>query len=151
MTRVRAIFATAAALVCLAGMSAQAQPWPSRPVRIIAPFAAGGAADTLGRIIAEQLSTAFRQQFFIENRGGAGGIIGAQAGAAAEPDGYTKVPVALEAVLARDQGRPWFTHLAVRGGGFGRFSGRFEFSAGEPPPFCLPTAGRPVPPSRLIV
>ena len=70
MTGVRAIFATAAALVCVAGMSAQAQTWPSRPVRIIAPF---------------------RQQFFIENRGGAGGIIGAQAGAAAEPDGYTLV------------------------------------------------------------
>ena len=72
-------------------LSAQAQNWPNKPVRIIAPFAAGGAADTLGRIIAEQLTTAFREQFFVENRGGAGGIVGAPAGAEAEPDGYTLV------------------------------------------------------------
>ena len=90
--KLRALFATFTAFACLAALlpcaSAQAQNWPNRPVKIIAPFAAGGAADTLGRIIAEQLSTAFRQQFFIENRGGAGGIVGAAAGAAAEPDGY---------------------------------------------------------------
>ena len=90
MLRLRTIFA-AAALTCLACASAQAQNWPNRPVKIIAPFAAGGAADTLGRIIADHLSTAFREQFFIENRGGAGGVVGAQAGAAAEPDGYTLV------------------------------------------------------------
>ena len=124
MTGVRAIFATAAALVCLAGMSAQAQTWPSRPVRIIAPFAAGGAADTLGRIIAEQLSTAFRQQFFIENRGGAGGIIGAQAGAAAEPDGYTLVISSIASNVispvfhanAGYDGLRDFTHIAYLGG-----------------------------------
>jgi tripartite-type tricarboxylate transporter receptor subunit TctC len=124
MTGVRAIFATAAALVCVAGMSAQAQTWPSRPVRIIAPFAAGGAADTLGRIIAEQLSTAFRQQFFIENRGGAGGIIGAQAGAAAEPDGYTLVISSIASNVispvfhanAGYDGLRDFTHIAYLGG-----------------------------------
>src|SRR4030088_1941533 len=91
MLRLRALAITTAALTCLVCASAQAQNWPNRPVKIIAPFAAGGAADTLGRILAEQLSTAFPQQFFIENRGGAGGIIGAAAGAAAEPDGYTLV------------------------------------------------------------
>jgi len=91
--RLRAFLAALAAISCVgcAATQAQTQTWPNRPVRIIAPFAAGGAADTLGRIIAEHLSTAFHQQFFIENRGGAGGIIGAQAGAAAEPDGYTLV------------------------------------------------------------
>src|SRR5712691_1325539 len=94
MPKLGAAFA-AAALLCLAGADARAQTqtqaWPNRPVKIIAPFAAGGAADTLGRLIAEQLSTAFRQQFYVENRGGAGGIVGAAAGAAAEPDGYTLV------------------------------------------------------------
>src|SRR3981081_4762858 len=87
MLRLRALAITTAALTCLVCASAQAQDWPNRPVKIIAPFAAGGAADTLGRIIADHLSTAFRQQFFIENRGGAGGVVGAQAGAAAEADG----------------------------------------------------------------
>ena len=53
MLRLRAIF-TAAALTCVACACAQAQTWPNRPVKIIAPFAAGGAADTLGRIIAER-------------------------------------------------------------------------------------------------
>jgi tripartite-type tricarboxylate transporter receptor subunit TctC len=87
----RAIFATIAALACLPCGQAQAQNWPSRPVKIIAPFAAGGTADTLGRLIADHLSAAFGQQFFIENRGGAGGQVGTAAGAAADPDGYTLV------------------------------------------------------------
>src|SRR2546427_12676265 len=90
MPKLGAEFA-AAALLCLAGADAQAQHWPNRPVKIIAPFAAGGAADPLGRVIAEQLSTAFQQQFYVENRGGAGGVIGTAAGAAADPDGYTLV------------------------------------------------------------
>src|SRR5215212_1615124 len=79
------------ALVYLASAPTQAQNWPNKPVRIIAPFAPGGAADTLGRLIAEQFTTAFRQQFYVENRGGAGGMIGAAAAAAADPDGYTLV------------------------------------------------------------
>src|SRR5262249_34509333 len=81
--------AALAVALCLAAGAAQAQSWPTKPVRIVAPFAPGGAADTLGRIIAEPLSIAFHQQFFVENRGGAGGLIGAASVAAAEPDGYT--------------------------------------------------------------
>jgi len=69
--------------------AASAQDWPSRPVRIINTFAPGGAADQLARIAADHLSTAFKQQFFVENRAGAAGVIGMQAVAAAEPDGYT--------------------------------------------------------------
>jgi tripartite-type tricarboxylate transporter receptor subunit TctC len=71
----------------------QTQPnsWPTKPVRIVAPFAAGGAADTLGRIVADPLSGIFRQQFYVENRVGAGGLIGAASVAAAAPDGYTFV------------------------------------------------------------
>ncbi|MEA2939031.1 MAG: hypothetical protein QOC56_2535 [Alphaproteobacteria bacterium] len=123
MTRMIARIALAA-LVCLAVGSAQAQNWPAKPVRIIAPFAPGGAADTLGRIIAEQLSTAFKQQFYVENRGGAGGIIGAQAGASAEPDGYTLVVSSIASNVISPvfnanvgyDGIKDFTHIAYLGG-----------------------------------
>src|SRR2546425_2806188 len=91
MRMLRALFAAVAALASVACGGVQAQTWPNRPVKIIVPFAAGGAADTLGRLIAEHLSSALHQQFYVENRGGAGGIIGAAAGAAAEADGYTLV------------------------------------------------------------
>ena len=63
--------------------------WPNRTVKMIVPFGAGGSSDTLARIVASHLSTAFKQQFVVENRTGAGGIIGVQAIASAEPDGYT--------------------------------------------------------------
>src|SRR3954451_1966230 len=53
-------------------------PWPDKPVRIIVPFAAGGGTDLVARPWADKLSQAFRQQFIIENRGGASGLIGAK-------------------------------------------------------------------------
>ncbi|MBX9844625.1 MAG: tripartite tricarboxylate transporter substrate binding protein [Xanthobacteraceae bacterium] len=68
---------------------ASAQGWPDRPVKIIVPFGAGGSGDTLARVVADHLSATFKQQFVVENRTGAGGMIGAQAIAAAAPDGYT--------------------------------------------------------------
>jgi len=121
--RRRVLLAALAALVSFASQ-AQAQSWPSRPVKIIAPFAAGGAADTLGRIIAEQLTTAFHQQFFIENRGGAGGMVGAAAAVAAEPDGYTLVVAGIASTVvapafsgnAGYDGLADFTHIAYLGG-----------------------------------
>ena len=124
MNRRRVLLATVAALACLAGAQAQAQSWPNRPVKIIAPFAAGGAADTLGRLIAEQLTTAFRQQFYVENRGGAGGIVGAAAAAVAEPDGYTLVVSSIAANVVAPAFNPNpgydglrdFTHIAYLGG-----------------------------------
>ncbi|MCC6890014.1 MAG: tripartite tricarboxylate transporter substrate binding protein [Hyphomicrobiales bacterium] len=67
------------------------QHWPSRPVRIVSPFAAGGAADMLARMVADHLSSTFKQQFFVENRTGAGGVIGVQSVAAAPADGYNLV------------------------------------------------------------
>lgn len=69
--------------------SAQAASYPSRPVTIIAPFAAGGTADSLGRIFADRLSARLGQQFIVENKTGAGGNVGVAATAKAPPDGYT--------------------------------------------------------------
>jgi tripartite-type tricarboxylate transporter receptor subunit TctC len=69
--------------------AAQAQGWPDKPVKLILPYAPGGATDLIGRPWAEKLSQAFGQQFVIENRGGAGGMIGTEAAAKAAPDGYT--------------------------------------------------------------
>jgi tripartite-type tricarboxylate transporter receptor subunit TctC len=125
MKRIPARTATLAAfLLCLASAPTQAQNWPNKPVRIIAPFAPGGAADTLGRLIAEQLTVAFKQQFFVENRGGAGGIVGAAAGAAAEPDGYTLVVSSIASNVISPifnanpgyDGLKDFTHIAYLGG-----------------------------------
>ncbi len=64
-------------------------PWPDRPVKMIVPFAAGGATDLLARPWSEALGKAFGQQFVIENRGGASGLIGAEATFRSPPDGYT--------------------------------------------------------------
>jgi tripartite-type tricarboxylate transporter receptor subunit TctC len=68
---------------------AKAQDYPNRPVRIIVPFGAGGPADVYARIIAQHLSDALKQSFVVENRPGAGAIIGTDAVAKADPDGYT--------------------------------------------------------------
>ena len=69
--------------------SAQAQKWPERPVHLIVPYAAGGGTDTVARVLAQKLSGIFGQQFVVENRTGASGMIGAAAVAKSEPDGYT--------------------------------------------------------------
>jgi tripartite-type tricarboxylate transporter receptor subunit TctC len=69
--------------------SAQAANWPTRPVKLIIPYAPGGASDIIGRPWADALSQSFGQQFIIENRGGAAGMIGAEAASKATPDGYT--------------------------------------------------------------
>jgi tripartite-type tricarboxylate transporter receptor subunit TctC len=69
--------------------SLHAQEWPSRPVKIVVAFAPGGSADQFGRLMAAELSTAFKQQFFIENRPGNSGTIGSAQVARAESDGYT--------------------------------------------------------------
>ena len=67
-----------------------AQPaWPSQPVRLIVPFLAGGATDVTARVLAERLGQALGQPFIVDNRGGAGGNIGADQVAKADPDGHT--------------------------------------------------------------
>ena len=77
---------------CIAA-SAQ-DSYPSRPVRFILPFPPGGGTDILGRLIAERLSASLGQPVVTENRGGAGGNVGAEAAAHSAPDGYTIVLVA---------------------------------------------------------
>ncbi|MGE0332620.1 MAG: Bug family tripartite tricarboxylate transporter substrate binding protein [Ramlibacter sp.] len=84
---IAAVAATAVAL--LAGPAAAQSTWPSKPVRIVVPFAPGGTTDILARAIAPELSKAFGQQFVVENRAGAGGNIGADVVAKAPNDGYT--------------------------------------------------------------
>jgi tripartite-type tricarboxylate transporter receptor subunit TctC len=83
----RAVLAVFSAL--LFGGDATAQDYPSRPVKIVVPFPAGGSNDIIARILAQKLNERTGQTFLIENRGGAGGNIGADAVATAEPDGYT--------------------------------------------------------------
>jgi len=68
---------------------ASAQDWPSRPLRIVIPFAAGGSSDIAARLVAPRLSAVLGQQVVIENRGGGGGNIAAEAVARAAPDGHT--------------------------------------------------------------
>jgi tripartite-type tricarboxylate transporter receptor subunit TctC len=110
--------------VVLAVAGAAAADWPSKPVRIVVPFAAGGAADTLGRLYADALSAAFGRQFYVENRIGGGGLIGAEAVARAEPDGLTLmvsgIPThvlgpAMNRNVGFDPMRD-FTHIAYFGG-----------------------------------
>jgi len=86
--RVFRIFIAAAVLAASSAM-AMAQEWPSKPLRIVVPFPAGGSADTQTRVIADELSKALGQAVVIENKPGAGGNIGAAEAARAEPDGYT--------------------------------------------------------------
>lgn len=78
-----------AAAVTLSAGSTAAQTWPTRPITLIVPFAAGGGTDAFARPLAQQLDTQLGQRVIIENRPGAGGTAGAAAAAKAEPDGYT--------------------------------------------------------------
>ena len=78
-----------AALGALACFSSFAQNYPSRPVKIVVPFAVGGSADVYGRVLAAKLGDAMGQSFVIENRPGGGAVIGTDAVAKSEPDGYT--------------------------------------------------------------
>ena len=73
---------------------AQAQNYPTKPVRIIAPFAPGGGTDFIARVAAQKLTEATGQQFIVDNRPGAGGSLGAELGAKAPPDGYALTLIA---------------------------------------------------------
>ena len=96
----------------------------AKPVRVVVPFAAGGSADTFGRLYAEALTAAFGKQFYVENRVGGGGLVGTEAVARAEPDGSTLmvsgIPThvlgpAMNKNVGFDAMRD-FTHIAYFGG-----------------------------------
>ena len=84
----KGVLTAALALVCMATVAATADEYPSRPITMIVPFAAGGPTDVVGRLVAERLSDILGQQVIVENVGGAGGMTGAQRVAQAAPDGY---------------------------------------------------------------
>jgi tripartite-type tricarboxylate transporter receptor subunit TctC len=111
--------------LCAACLTSPANAeWPTRPVRIIAPSSPGGAADTFARLLADNFSEIFRERFFVENRAGAGGLLGAAATARAEPDGYTLVTssIGYHVIAPAISPNPGFdplrdfTHVAYLGG-----------------------------------
>ena len=92
-----------AAALCAASLSAvHAQSYPNKPVKLVVPSAPGGFSDTVARILSQRLSTAMGQQFVIENKAGAGSIIGTDFVAKSAPDGYTLVMISTTHVIS-----PW--------------------------------------------
>ena len=113
------------ALLAIAVASpSHALDWPTRPVRIVAPSTPGGAADLFGRLVADNLTVLLKQRFYVDNRAGGGGLIGAAFVAHAEPDGYTYVTssIAYHAIEPAASANPGFdpirdaTHIAYVGG-----------------------------------
>jgi tripartite-type tricarboxylate transporter receptor subunit TctC len=88
VTAVRSVALLAIAMIAAAG-HASAQSYPSKAVRMIVPFGAGGPADVYARVLAQHLQEALKQNFVVENRPGAGALIGTEAVAKSAPDGYT--------------------------------------------------------------
>jgi tripartite-type tricarboxylate transporter receptor subunit TctC len=82
-------FGVAAALLAVAPLPSAAQDYPSKPVKIIVPFGAGGPADVYARVLAQHLGESLKQSFVVENRPGAGAVIGTEAVVKSDPDGYT--------------------------------------------------------------
>lgn len=107
----RRTFLAGAGTAAVAGLAAPAvvraqAKWPEKPVKLILPYAPGGATDLIGRPWADKLTQAFGQQFIIENRGGASGTIGTEAASKAAPDGYTflltpSAPLTVQPVLRK--------------------------------------------------
>jgi tripartite-type tricarboxylate transporter receptor subunit TctC len=98
------VVAVGAALLCVQVSPAAAQDYPVRPITMIVPYPAGGGVDVMGRLIGQKLSVALGQQVVIENRGGAGGMIGTRDAARAAPDGYTIVMLLTGISLGVDPG-----------------------------------------------
>lgn len=97
----RPLLLSAAALAAPAPLAAQTAAWPSRPVRLIVPYAASGGTDILARAIGEALRPSLPQPFVVENRAGAAGVVGSEVVARAEPDGHTLLIVVSTHVMNR--------------------------------------------------
>ena len=114
----------AALMVVLGAAAAPAADWPTKPVRVLVPYGAGGAADTMGRVFADSIGTAIGQAFYVENRPGGGGMAGTDAASKAAPDGYTFVLAGMSTLVlvpAMNKNAGFdpvrdFTHVAYFGG-----------------------------------
>ena len=87
--RLRCLIAACVSFLAVAGSFAAELAYPTRPIRLLIPFAPGGGADTLARIISPKMTDALGQTWVVDNRGGAGGNLAAEIVAKAAPDGYT--------------------------------------------------------------
>src|SRR5262249_60553989 len=118
------VWLVAAALAIGLPAPARGLDWPTRPVRIVAPSTPGGAADLFARLMADKLAQVLHQRFYVDNRAGGGGLIGANVVAHAEPDGYTFVTssLAYHVIEPAASANPGFdplrdaTHVAYIGG-----------------------------------
>jgi tripartite-type tricarboxylate transporter receptor subunit TctC len=106
VARLHAFALTAAALLVALATAAVAQDYPAKPVRLIIPFPPGGSNDVVGRMIATQLSEKLGKQVVVDNRAGAGGVIGTEIAAHAAPDGYTLLIISLAHAV-----NPWLYKL----------------------------------------
>jgi tripartite-type tricarboxylate transporter receptor subunit TctC len=102
--RSRFILLGAALVAACAGTPLKADEYPSRPITLIVPYPPGGGVDTIARVMSSKLSLALGQQIVIENRPGAGAVIGTRAAAKAPPDGYTLVMIATGFTLPANTG-----------------------------------------------
>ncbi len=123
MSRLGRIGLTAAAALLALASVAQAQDYPTKPVRLIIPFPPGGSNDVVGRMIATGLGDKLGKQVIVDNRGGAGGVIGTELASNAAPDGYTLLVISIAHAV-----NPWlyklkydpvksFTPVALMGSG----------------------------------
>ncbi|MFZ2737976.1 MAG: tripartite tricarboxylate transporter substrate binding protein [Burkholderiaceae bacterium] len=104
-------------------LQAQESSWPQHAVKVVVPYAAGGSSDALGRIVSAGLTEVFKQSFVVENRGGAGGMLGSQLVAKTAPDGYNLLVsgVASHVIAPTENPKNYdpikdFTHIAMLGG-----------------------------------
>jgi tripartite-type tricarboxylate transporter receptor subunit TctC len=106
MLKACSLLVKAAALVLGLTASAAAQDYPTKPIRLIIPFPPGGSNDVVGRMVALQLGDRLGKQVVVDNRGGAGGIIGTEAAAKSAPDGYTLLIISIAHAVS-----PWLYKL----------------------------------------
>jgi tripartite-type tricarboxylate transporter receptor subunit TctC len=106
MTHLRSILLGAAGLLVALSTTLAAQEYPDKPVRLIIPFPPGGSNDVVGRMIGTKLSERLGKQVVVDNRAGAGGVIGTEAASKADPDGYTLLIVSLAHAV-----NPWLYKL----------------------------------------